>query len=94
MSYGYSIPENHSPAIRAAIPRSKLCRDTKRHRASRERRSTVGLTEGYVRGFSTWGIQTGPIAACKDDFVPKYSKLPDLYTGSPIPYYPRQRGWI
>ena len=33
------------------------------------------------RGFSTWGIQTGPFAACWTDFVPKFYHPFDLDTG-------------
>ena len=33
------------------------------------------------RGFCTWGIQTGPFAACWADFVPKCFHPSDLYTG-------------
>ena len=41
-------------------------------------------------GFSTRGIQTGPFAACSDDFVPKYFHLPDLYTGSSLFLLPQR----
>ena len=42
------------------------------------------------RGFCTRGIQTGPFAVGKADFVPKNFQLSDLYTGDwePISYYP------
>ena len=42
------------------------------------------------RGFSAWGIQTGPFAACWADFDTTIFQLPHLYTGAPISYYPRE----
>ena len=42
------------------------------------------------RGFCTMGIQIGPFAACWADFVPEFFNHPDLYTGAPISYYPRE----
>ena len=45
-----------------------------------------GFTQKWMRhrGFCTWGIQTGPVAVDKADFVPKFFQLPDLYTGTPF----------
>ena len=43
-----------------------------------------------TQGFLTLGIQIGPFAACKADFVPKKIHFPDLYTGAPLSYYPRE----
>ena len=40
--------------------------------------------------FCTWDIQIGPFAACLADFVPQFFQFPDLYTGAPISYYPRE----
>ena len=53
----------------------------------------MGFTQKWMRhrGFCTWGIQTGPFAACWANFVPKIFKLFDFHTGSPIIYYPRER---
>ena len=52
-----------------------------------------GIHQKWVghRGFSAWGIQTGPFGACWADFVPTFSLLLYLHTGSPIIYYPRER---
>ena len=36
------------------------------------------------RGFCTWGIQTGPFAACSADFVPKKSIILIFILGGPI----------
>ena len=35
-------------------------------------------------GFCTWGIQTGPFAAGKADFVSTNFQLLDLYTAKPV----------
>ena len=40
-------------------------------------------------GLGPWGIQTGPFATCWTDFVHKFFQLPNLYTGEPNFYYPR-----
>ena len=50
-----------------------------------------GITQKWMRhrGFCTWGIQTGPFAVGKADFVSTNFQLPDLYIGKPIAYYPR-----
>ena len=51
-----------------------------------------GFSQKWLRhrGFCTWGIQIGPFAACWADFVLKNFHLPDLCTGAPISYYPRE----
>ena len=45
-------------------------------------------------GLCTWGIQTGPFAACKANFVPKIFRLPDLYTGESNSLLPQREGFI
>ena len=42
-------------------------------------------------GFSAWGIQSEPFAACLSGFVQKISKFFHFYTGALIFYYPRER---
>ena len=58
-----------------------------------KRYGEMDMTQKRIRdsGFSTWGIQTGPFAACGADFVPKFFHFSDLYTGAPFSYYPRER---
>ena len=41
------------------------------------------------RGFSAWGIQTGPFAALSAHFVQKDLHLLDFHTGRPILITPR-----
>ena len=43
----------------------------------------MGFTQKWIRyrGFSTWGIQTGPFAACSANFVHRIFHHPALYTG-------------
>ena len=36
------------------------------------------------RGFSAWGIQTGPFAACRANFVLKFFQLLTFILGSPF----------
>ena len=47
------------------------------------KRAKSGYHKKWIRyrGFSTWGIQIGPIAACGADFVPKFYYLPTIHTG-------------
>ena len=44
------------------------------------------------QGFSACGIQTRSLAACWANFVQKFFKLFDVYTGEPNFYYPREGG--
>ena len=53
-----------------------------------------GFTQKWMthRGFSTWGIQTGPFAACWTDFVPKFYHPSDLYSGEANSLLPQREG--
>ena len=61
----------------------------------REENEKKGFTQKWMRhrGFCTWGIQTGPIAACYADFVQKYFHHPDLYTGESNSLLPQSWIW-
>ena len=51
-----------------------------------------GFTQNWMRhrGFCTWGIQTGPLAACGEVLVQKFLHLQIFILGTPISYYPRE----
>ena len=63
-----------------------------REEAARTGNGKKGFTQNWIRqkGFCTWGIQIRPFAARWAEVIPKTFHHPDLYTGVPISYYPRE----
>ena len=65
----------------------------RREGRSRGRKWEKGILQKWMRPMSFWplGIQTGPFAACKADFVLKISTFLTFILGAPNSYYPRKR---
>ena len=86
----YALPEDHKKASQR--------RSAQHHAVSRttascaEEKELLQWTSKLIRhrGFSTWGIQTGPFAADWADFVPKRFHFLIFILGAPISYYPRE----